>query len=230
MVGAYVRRRDVAWRRSAPRLWTSACPDLERRLLRPARPSQRVPGRAAFLGPLLSLQKAVSHDPVSVVALTPYTVWVRYAFYGDDLAWSDLGSSPQFVGQLLYVGKAERSLNGRDVGTHFAVGKTGSSTVRRSLAALLTDELALDPVPRNSAKPDGSANFALNAASEARLSSWMEKRLSLATWVKSADVTLDEIETVIVRRLRPPLNLDKVGESREHLRRARKRMADVSRA
>jgi hypothetical protein len=165
-------------------------------------------------------------DAVHLVAKQPGL----YAFYGDDNAWSELGTSPEFDGQPLYVGKAERSLNGRDVGTHFTAGKTGSSTVRRGLAALLADELALVPVPRNLAKPDGSANFALNAASEARLSSWMEERLSLATWVKSADGTLDEIETLIVRRLRPPLNLDKVGESRERLRHARKRMADISRA
>ena len=33
-------------------------------------------GLFLFLGPLLSLQKAVSDDPVSVVALTPYTFWV----------------------------------------------------------------------------------------------------------------------------------------------------------
>ena len=41
-------------------------------------------GVLLFLGPLLSLQKAVSHDPVSVVALTPYTVWV----IGYDVPWT----------------------------------------------------------------------------------------------------------------------------------------------
>jgi hypothetical protein len=82
-----------------------------------------------------------------------------YAFYGDGRARAELKLSPAFDGQPLYVGKAERSLNGRDVGTHFAAGKTGSSTVRRSLAGLLVDELALFAVPRNLAKPDGSANF-----------------------------------------------------------------------
>jgi hypothetical protein len=61
-----------------------------------------------------------------------------YAFYGDNRAWAELALTPAFQDQPLYVGKAERSLNGRDVGTHFATGKTGSSTVRRSLAALLS--------------------------------------------------------------------------------------------
>lgn len=152
-----------------------------------------------------------------------------YAFHGDQTAWSSLGLVPDFDGQPLYVGKAERSLNSRDVGTHFAPGKTGSSTVRRSLAALLVDDLHLVAVPRNQAKPDGSANFGLDGASDERLSIWMEERLSLSTWIKPDGVVLDEVETEVVVRLRPPLNLAKVGEARGRLREARKRMADLAR-
>ncbi len=152
-----------------------------------------------------------------------------YAFYGDDRAWFDLELSRAYHGQPLYVGKAERSLNGRDVGTHFAAGKTGSSTVRRSLAALLVVELNLVAVPRNVAEPDKSANFALDTASEARLREWMQQRLSLAIWSKSENTVLNEIESAVLRRLRPPLNLNKVGEPRLRLRQARKRVADAAR-
>jgi hypothetical protein len=148
---------------------------------------------------------------------------------GDAGAWSDLSLRPAFDDQPLYVGKAERSLNGRDVRTHFATGKTGSSTVRRSLAALLVDTLDLEPVPRNLIRPDGSANFALEAEGDARLSNWMDERLMLATWVTPSGVILDEVETAVVRRLRPPLNLDKVGEPRAELREARRRMAAIAR-
>ena len=183
----------------------------------------------AVIAVALESLASVRHAHSDAVQLVPKEPGL-YAFYGDDHAWSELGLRPAFGGQPLYVGKAERSLNGRDVGTHFAAGKTGSSTVRRSLAALLADELALVAVPRNLAKPDGSANFGLEAASEVRLSGWMERRLSLATWSRSEDAILDEIETAVVRRLRPPLNLDKVGESRKRLREARKRMADIARA
>ena len=137
-----------------------------------------------------------------------------YAFYGDERAWSELQLTPAMGGQPLYVGKAERSLNGRDVGTHFATGKTGSSTVRRSLGALLSSQLDLVPVPRNLTRPDRSANFALEPAGDARLSDWMEHRLVLATWVKPEGVHLDDVETAVLLRLRPPLNLDKVGEPR----------------
>lgn len=153
-----------------------------------------------------------------------------YALYGDEPGWLSLGLAPAFEGQPLYVGKAERTLHGRDVRTHFAAGKTGSSTVRRSLAGLLAEELALVPIPRNIAKPDGSANFALDPTSEARLSDWMQQRLSLATWAKFEGESLDAIETAVVRQLRPPLNLTKVAEPRERLRAARKRLADIARA
>lgn len=152
-----------------------------------------------------------------------------YAFYGDARAWAELELTPTFEEQPLYVGKAEENLNGRDVGTHFSTGRTGSSTVRRSLAALLADRLDLVPVPRNLAKPDGSANFALDPAGDARLSVWMDNQLTLATWAKPYGVVLDDVETAIVNELRPPLNLDKVGEPRERLRGARKRMADMAR-
>lgn len=58
----------------------------------------------------------------------------------------------------------------------------------------------------------------------------MEQRLSLATWSKPERANLDEIETAVLRRLQPPLNLEKVGETRTRLREARRRMADTARA
>jgi hypothetical protein len=116
------------------------------------------------------------------------------------------------------------------MGTHFAVGKTGSSTVRRSLSASLVHKLVLVALPRNPDKPDGSANFGLDQVSEDRVSSWMEQRLLLATWSKREGANLDQIETAVVRQLQPPLNLDKVGQPRKRLRDARPRMADTARA
>ncbi|MGC5585637.1 GIY-YIG nuclease family protein [Ornithinimicrobium sp. W1665] len=169
------------------------------------------------------------HAHADAVRLVP-TEPGLYAFYGDDRAWAELRLSPAFDDQPLYVGKAESSLNGRDVGTHFAAGKTGSSTVRRSLAALLVDELALAATPRNVAKPDRSANFGLDDPSEHRLTSWMEQRLSLTTWSKPEGTDLVKIETKVLHHLRPPLNLTHVQEPRVRLRAARRRMARTARA
>ena len=175
----------------------------------------------ALRGPVLTLSEAQG--------LTPRKAGL-YAFYGDEAAWADLGLTAVFSEQPLYVGKAERSLNGRDVRTHFASGKTGSSTVRRSLAALLADSLDLVPVPRNLSKPDGSANFGLTPESDDHLSQWMAERLRLATWVKPEGVDLNEVETAVALQFRPPLNLDKVGEPRARLREARRHMADTARS
>lgn len=183
----------------------------------------------SFVSDALHALVGVRHARVDAVAFAPRKPGL-YAFYGDEVAWKELALAPAFEDQPLYVGKAEKSLNGRDVGTHFATGKTGSSTIRRSLAALLVDDLHLVAVPRNLAKPDGSANFALEGASDQRLSEWMDARLTLATWVKPDGAVLDDIETLVLRHLHPPLNLDKVGQPRDRLRVARRRMAETARA
>src|SRR5690554_342466 len=55
--------------------------------------------------------------------------------------------------EILYIGKTESSSRSRDLKTHFASGKTGSSTLRRTLGALLREELLLKPVPRSEKEP-----------------------------------------------------------------------------
>ncbi len=85
-----------------------------------------------------------------------------YAIYGDDEAWSQLAIERR-PDDLLYVGKAEDSLVSRELRGHFAIdltrrAQTGSSTVRRSFAALLRDSLGLHGVPRNTAKPGHFSN------------------------------------------------------------------------
>lgn len=52
--------------------------------------------------------------------------------------------------------------------------------LRRTLAALLRERLALQARPRNPAKPSHYANFGLEAASDVRLTEWMHANLSLS--------------------------------------------------
>lgn len=117
----------------------------------------------AVLAAALESLAGIRHTHSDALRLVPEAPGL-YAFYGDDHALSERGLSPAFDGHSLYVGKAERSLSGRDVGTHFVAGRTGSSTVRRSLAGLLVEQFALVAVPRNLAEPNGSANSGLDAA------------------------------------------------------------------
>ncbi len=133
-----------------------------------------------------------------------------YAVHGEAKVWRELGLGDPPDDRPLYVGKAERSLASRDVRTHFATGKTGSSTLRRTLAALLADNLTLRGQPRNPSNPEGFANFGLEPEGDARLTDWMHRNLLLAVWPSSDDVVLDQVETAVLTRLVPPLNLDKV--------------------
>lgn len=57
----------------------------------------------------------------------------------------------------------------------------------------------------------------------------MDERLLLATWVKPATVVLGEVETAVLLRRQPPLNLDNVGQPRDRLRAARAIMAATAR-
>jgi transcriptional activator/GIY-YIG catalytic domain-containing protein len=84
-----------------------------------------------------------------------------YAIYGERDAWRKLGLGMPPDGRPLYIGKAEDSLVSRDLKTHFGHGRTGQSTLRRSFAALLHDELGLRGVPRNTAKPGYYPNYGL---------------------------------------------------------------------
>lgn len=154
-----------------------------------------------------------------------------YAISGAATAWVTLGLGDPPDDRPLYVGKSEDSLVTRDVKTHFATGRTGSSTVRRSLAGLLAGALELHAQPRNPAKPGHYANFGLEPASDARLTAWMIEHLRLAVWPSPAGAHLGDVETKVLAMLVPPLNLDKVRTPwRAHVSGGRKVLAAEARA
>ena len=176
---------------------------------------------AALLPPGVAIERAAETVP-SVPGL--------YAVHGSASTWRALGLGDPPDERPLYVGKAEKSLASRDVRTHFSTGKTGSSTLRRSVAALLRDELDLVACPRNVSKPGHFANFGLEPASDERVSKWMLELLFLTTWSSPAGTVLDEVETAVLAVLRPPLNLAKVDTPwRRGLKAARSRMAGEAR-
>lgn len=153
-----------------------------------------------------------------------------YAVYGSSVAWANLGLKEADIARPLYVGKAEDSFVSRDLRTHFASGKTGQSTVRRSFAALLRASLDLHGRPRNPKNPARFANFGLFPDDDSRLTAWMWLQLSLAAWPTSGDATLRDVEREVVRRLDPPLNIEHLPRaSRRELSAARRAMADEAR-
>jgi hypothetical protein len=183
---------------------------------------------AALHGPAVSTSK-LDADQVCHPGL--------YACYGSAATWKQLGLGTPREARPLYVGKAENSLASRDVEGHFGLrdrgvqSPTGSSTLGRSLAALLAAERGYRGMPRNPDQPSYFSNYGLCQDRDDDLSAWMKARLRLAVWPHDVVAELDTIETYVLGQLRPPLNLDKVVTPwRDQVRAARKMLAAEARA
>lgn len=123
-------------------------------------------------------------------------------------AWWDLTGSlaPHFpvgfprvdAGRPLYIGLAERQSLG-DRGLLMHLKSTRMSTLRRSLAALLWEELDLLP----GVIDKGAGKFTVAPAQEQQLTGWMLANLRV-TWVTHHDP--GTVEEQIVRAVLPPLN------------------------
>jgi hypothetical protein len=149
-----------------------------------------------------------------------------YAVYGSREVWRELGLGRRPDGRPLYVGKAENSLAGRDLEQHFADGETGSSTLRRSLAALLRSPLNLRAIPRNPGRPADFDRFGLSSTHDARLTAWMRANLRMAVWVAPEGCRLKTIEDSLKLSWLPPLNLDNGSRWQEPVRAERALMSD----
>lgn len=114
--------------------------------------------------------------------------------------------------EIIYIGKTESSQQSRDANTHFKSGKTGSSTLRRSLGALLREEMELVPMPRNDKdfKKGRTTFFKFNNYSEVRLTNWMEENLGLSFYeYPTTSAGIDFLETQLIKIAKPILNLAK---------------------
>ena len=148
--------------------------------------------------------------------------------------WAPFGAVPGISGprhptdavQLLYVGispngpTSNATLRSRVVGDHIR-GTTGSSTLRRSLAALLNEQQGWRS--RWTTRP------VLVNRDELALSEWMAERLRLS-WAEHPEPWTVEAE--VIAELEPPLNL---AENRSHplyteVQQARKRWREAAAA
>lgn len=132
-----------------------------------------------------------------------------YAIWASTAAWAqlDVGES---AGQPLYIGKAEDSLRRRVAGTHLRNERTGWSTLRRTLAALLREREQLVARPRDAARRARLSNYGLEPASEALLQDWIDRHLEIAIWPAGADDRpLGHLEQAAIAAwpTPPPLNL-----------------------
>lgn len=113
--------------------------------------------------------------------------------------------------QILYIGKTESSQEKRDSKTHFTTGKTGSSTVRKSIGSILCYQENLMPIPRNDndyAKRRFS-HFKFDNPSEIKITDWMKKNMALSFYeYPESKEKIDKLETEIIKQLKPILNID----------------------
>ncbi len=129
-----------------------------------------------------------------------------YAWWAAPSTFPDLpgppnGKEPSL--RLLYLGRAT-SLRGRILRNHLR--RSGSSTLRRTLAGLLVSE---------GYETTWTDRVVLVPEDEARLTAWMYAHLRL-TWAEDPEPAT--IEAELVRRLHPPLNVR--GIDPEHLQEA----------
>lgn len=106
-------------------------------------------------------------------------------------------------GTLIYIGKSADPLPKRVARTHAATGKTGQSTLRRTLGAILRDTLELVPIPR---KDGNASHYGFEAEGDEALTQWTAKSLE-ARWVP---LPLDQVrakEKEMIGKYRPMLNL-----------------------
>lgn len=143
-------------------------------------------------------------QPSSVTAVVlPESAGI-YAFYLR--AGCSIGAITANADGLLYVGRTKTSLLQRDAGTHFKTGRTPSSTLRRSIGAILKAELGLTALPRGAARSKkDSTHYKFTDDGEQRLTAWMMDALLIAAVEIVSDVAA--AESAAIQALRPPLNL-----------------------
>jgi hypothetical protein len=107
-------------------------------------------------------------------------------------------------GGPVYLG-ISGNLAQRDFDTHFTTGQSGFSTLRRSIGAILRDDLKLKPRPRGTGASDTNyRNYRFDDAGERSLTKWMTTNLLIGA------EPIDEpklIEKQLIALACPPLNL-----------------------
>ena len=104
---------------------------------------------------------------------------------------------------ILYVGMTEDGLDARN---HVNHAHSGFSTFRRSLGAILKEELSLSALPRSFGSSKSNVRcYRFDERGEAALTEWMQDNLLIAQVEVECDVAVCEHE--LISKLQPPLNL-----------------------
>lgn len=135
--------------------------------------------------------------------------------------------------QIIYIGKTESSQEKRDAKTHFTTGKTGSSTVRKSIGSILCAKESLIPIPRNDTDYENGrlSHFQFDNSSEIKITDWMKNNLALSFYeYPKTKQEIENLETEIINELVPLLNISKNPKNpfKETLQQMRKNCASIA--
>jgi len=126
-----------------------------------------------------------------------------YCLYTKDRNEPSLRSFPD--DGILYVGRA-RDLGVRLHETHFRTGQSGRSSVRRSLGAILKEQLSLKAMPRNGRMTEHNCHhYQFVGNGDITLTDWMKTHLEVGVCPLSAG--WKEAEAELIYELQPPLCL-----------------------
>jgi GIY-YIG catalytic domain len=108
-------------------------------------------------------------------------------------------------GSAVYVG-ISGNLKQREFDVHFSSGSSGFSTLRRSLGAILKNELNLTCRPRSSGPSETNVtNYKFDEAGEQRLTLWMAENLDIG--ICPVDQNIKDLEKAVIAETKPVLNL-----------------------
>ncbi|UJF29571.1 hypothetical protein L0B70_12135 [Kaistella sp. 97-N-M2] len=122
--------------------------------------------------------------------------------------------------KIIYIGKTESSQQSRDANTHFKTGKTGSSTVRKSVGALLSQSEEIIPIIRSwtDIEKGRTSHYKFNQNSEERVTKWMVENLAVSFYEYPASkAKINQLETDLIKILKPVLNIDAKNAGNPHL-------------
>ncbi len=123
------------------------------------------------------------------------------------------------LGFGLWSGKAPRvvfvGLSKANSARHFKSGYTGTSTMRRSLAALLQAKLNLVPIPRSKDPKDNDRynNYSLDEESEDKLTQWMKENFRIACY-EFASAKSEELHRAMIEYNVPMFNFQNNPENK----------------
>lgn len=158
---------------------------------------------------VIELLKGKETDLLKTKSFSKFPGIYAFFFIGNDFPL--LGDSVA-KHQIIYIGKTESSQEKRDAKTHFTTGKTGSSTVRKSIGSILCEKGNLKPIPGNETdyKKMRFSHFKFDKQSEIKITNWMENNLALSFYeYPRTKQEIEDLETKLIDELVPILNISK---------------------